>query len=146
MNWSFDYFADGRLNHAYDATQNFWDRSYKYDHVGRLKEANTKRRARGQAPQANVPDPYQQTYTYDTFDHGNVDALLYSGGGNDTGTYVNNRRQGWSYDAEGNTTASSSYQHSFDAGSMNLEARSTQQVGDGEHFPNQQIGRASCRE
>src|SRR5436189_1309824 len=59
MGWSYDYYADGRVNHTYDSTWNFLDRSYSYDHAGRLAEADTNRVAHGLSWDYWHPDPYK---------------------------------------------------------------------------------------
>src|SRR5688500_16049712 len=73
MTWNYGYYDDGRVKHAWDSTNEWFDRAYKYDHVARLKEASTFRRARGLSPYPAIsyPDPYFQTVTYDAFSHSN---------------------------------------------------------------------------
>ena len=66
MSWSYDYYNDGRQQHAYNAFDNRFDRLLKYDHLGRLKDAYSGREARGLLPATPHPDsPYQQTFHYD---------------------------------------------------------------------------------
>ncbi|HEX5874164.1 MAG TPA: hypothetical protein VFY60_05900, partial [Pyrinomonadaceae bacterium] len=140
MTWSYGYYDDGSVKHAWDSTNNWFDRAYKYDHVGRLKEASTFRRARGLSPYPAVsnPDPYHQTISYDAFNHSSRTGLLYTGQPPaDTGTYVNNRRtdSGWEYDAEGNTTRDPSYQQTFNAAGVVVHSVSHAKVGDGDEYP-----------
>ena len=92
MGWTYDYYADGRVNHAYDGTWNFWDRSYSYDHVGRLQEADTNRVAHGLSWDWSHPDPYKQTSTYDVWNNLKRNGYTYSRAQNDFATYANNRR------------------------------------------------------
>jgi YD repeat-containing protein len=127
MSWSFDYYNDGRLNHAWDTTNNWFDRAYSYDHVGRLSESTSYRRAEGLTPFPSnpYPDPYQQTNAYDVW--GNITSrsgALYASPQSDSATYSNNRRSGWSYDADGNTITDASYNHSLDAASKDVHAAS----------------------
>jgi YD repeat-containing protein len=74
------------------ATLRFWSQVRSYDHVGRIVHG-------GGVAQA----PFQQSYGYDAF--GNMTSRAgtygYQTGQSDTSTYVNNRRQGWTYDADG---------------------------------------------
>ena len=139
MTWSFGYYDDGRVEHAWDSTNNWFDRAYKYDHVGRIKEASTFRRARGLAPfpAINYHDPYYQTVTYDAWNHSNRTGKLFSGDLSDSATYVNNRRSDFQYDTAGNATADLSYTHTFDAAGAATGSISISQVGDGEQFPMQ---------
>lgn len=125
MSWTFDYYDDGRLQHAWDATNHWFDRGYSYDHAGRLSESSTYRRAEGLAANPSYPDPSHHTMGYDVW--GNItnhSGGLYGEGPADSPTYSNNRRGGWSYDAEGNTTADASYGHTFDAGGKSTHAAS----------------------
>jgi len=41
MSWNYDYYDDGRLHHDYDSTNNWFDRAYASDHVGRMSEVTT---------------------------------------------------------------------------------------------------------
>jgi YD repeat-containing protein len=131
MSWTYDYYDDGRVNHAYDSTWHFWDRSYSYDHVGRLTEAYTNRVARGQAWDQSHPDPYKQTWTYDVWNNLNRNGNLYSLPEADNTTYSNNRRSDSSYDANGNATANASYHNTFDVFGANTHMQSTQHLWDG---------------
>ena len=55
----------------------------------------------------------------------------------DDGAYLNNRRQGWSYDAAGNNTLDFSYHQTFDAANQYTNAVGTHMVGDGSaQWPN----------
>ena len=139
MTWTYGYYNDGSVKQAWDASNEWFDRAYKYDHAGRLKEATTFRRARGLAPYPaiNSHDPYFQSITYDAFNHSNRTGKLYTGEPTDIGTYVNNRRtdNGWQYDADGNTTRDPSYQHTFDAAGKMRQSVSLDLVGDGVQYP-----------
>jgi len=88
MTWNYGYYNDGTLEHAWDTTNDWFDRAYKYDQASRLKEASTFRRARGLSPYPaiNYPDPYFQRITYDAFDHSNRAGKLYTGEPSDVGT------------------------------------------------------------
>jgi hypothetical protein len=137
MTWNYGYYNDGTLEHAWDTTNEWFDRAYKYDHAARLKEASTFRRARGLSPYPaiNNPDPYFQSITYDAFNHSNRTGKLYTGEPSDIGTYLNNRRTGWQYDADGNDTSNSSYQQTFDAAGATVHSVSHATVGDGIQYP-----------
>jgi len=139
MTWTFDYYNDGRPRTAWDATNDWFDRAYKYDHAGRLKEASTYRRARGLSPSAQTPDPYFQNISYDAFNHTSRTGLLYTGQLSDVGTWVNNRRPGpgWQYDADGNTIIDPNFAHTFDAAGKPLHSVSFARVGDGTNYPYQ---------
>jgi YD repeat-containing protein len=139
LSWTYDYYDDGRVHHAYDGDNNKWDRSYAYDHAARISEADTNKRARGQSPDYWHPDPYQQTFGYDVFNHSaSRSGYLYSSVLSDSGSYTNNRRSGWTYDADGNTTVDSSYTQTFDGAGQYTNAVASRTVGDGStQWPNQ---------
>ncbi|HKG60835.1 MAG TPA: DUF4214 domain-containing protein [Pyrinomonadaceae bacterium] len=139
MTWTFDYYNDGRVKTAWDSTNDWFDRAYKYDHAGRLKEASTYRRARGLSPAAQTPDPYYQNISYDAFNHISRTGLLYTGEPSDIGTWVNNRRTGpgWQYDADGNTTIDPNFTQTFDAAGKPSHSVSFARVGDGINYPYQ---------
>lgn len=100
MDKAYKYEGSGALRFADDLVEDIFDRSYAYDHAGRLKEAHTGEQARGGAADDG---PYQQIYTYDAFGHNTAqDNVLWKqvvGGG--SVPYTNDRRQGWGYDAAG---------------------------------------------
>lgn len=139
MTWSYDYYDDGRIKTAWDSSNNWFDRSYTYDHAGRLKEAFTYRRARGLSPYPSnlYPDPYYQNISYDVFNHLSRTGLLYTGEPSDVGTWSNNRRTdgGWQYDTDGNTTIDPNFTHTFDAAGKPSHSVSIANVGDGEINP-----------
>ncbi|HJP93693.1 MAG TPA: DUF4214 domain-containing protein [Pyrinomonadaceae bacterium] len=110
---SYDYYADGRIHHAYDSTPNPFDRAYEYDHVGRLKQAYSGAQARGGTTNDG---PYWQSYGYDAFDNltnrtNYFWAHLLPGVAT---TYTNNRSSDYGYDAAGNVTGDAG-DHTFDA-------------------------------
>jgi YD repeat-containing protein len=138
MSWSYDYYADGRLQHAYDAADNHFDRAYAYDHVGRLAEAYTGREARGETiPAGTTPDsPYRMTYNYDAFGHqqsqtGRIWQMSLSGR---TDTYTNDRVAGWAYDAAGHVVADTRGTSAYDATGERVVATSGI-VGGGPFIP-----------
>jgi len=118
MTWNYDYNMDGRLNHAYDVQDNRFDRKFDYDEYGRLKEAYTGLEARGQAPTVPANSPFRQTFGYDEW--GNMTArsgrLWKHELAGESSTYgTDDRRDGWTYDAAGNLTASTSNVNTYDA-------------------------------
>ncbi len=139
LSWTYDYYDDGRMHHAYDGDDNKWDRSYAFDHAARISEADTNKRARSQTPDYWHPDPYQHTFGYDVFNHTTSrSGYLYSSILSDSGSYTNNRHSGWTYDADGNATVTSSYNQTFDGAGHYTNAVALRTVGDGStQWPNQ---------
>jgi hypothetical protein len=131
MSWTYNYDPDGRVNHALDSSWHFWDRSYTYDHVGRLQEADTNRVANGFSWDTNHPDPYKQTSSYDVFNNLKLSGYLYSNPQSDSATYSNNRRSDSSYDANGMVKTDLSYSSTYDVASKSVHSSSLQHVGDG---------------
>ncbi|HYX29071.1 MAG TPA: hypothetical protein VE863_10930 [Pyrinomonadaceae bacterium] len=127
MSWTFDYYDDGRLQHAWDATNHWFDRAYSYDHAARLSESTTYRRAEGLPPFPTnpYPDPSHHVLSYDVWSNiTNHSGGLYGESTPDAATYSNNRRAGWTYDADGNATTDASYNHTFDATGKSVHASS----------------------
>jgi len=99
---NYAYFSDGRLSSVTDlddtagsnppATLRFLTRSFGYDHVGRVIQ--------GYSSNAS---PFRQTYGYDEFNNlmSRSGTYYWQPYQSDTASYTNNRRTGWSYDADG---------------------------------------------
>jgi YD repeat-containing protein len=117
MKWNYDYYSDGRLNHAYDLNDNRFDHKIDYDDKGRMKEAYSGREARGLAPTSPADSPFRQTFDYDAF--GNMTTrggrLWKQALFGESSTYTNDRRVGWGYDAAGNIVAGDSSESVYDA-------------------------------
>ncbi len=120
MSVDYQYYNDGRVSYSHDLIDNRFDRSYTYDHEARITQALSGAEARGQGPTNDRP--YNETLGYDTFEH-----LTYHGtqhwssrrGYVSSGSFSNNRRTGWSYDADGNLTNDVTHQYTYDvAGQM----------------------------
>jgi hypothetical protein len=112
----YQYYADGRLKYSQDVLDNKFDRSYEYDHAVRLTKALSGAEARGEPATTNRP--YKETATYDAFSHLNTRSSLHWSrtlGFGSSDTYVNNRRVGWTYDADGNWLSGAGRQHTYDA-------------------------------
>lgn len=106
----YTYYADGHLRQVIDlddgqgdhppSSLHFMSHEYTYDHVGRVLYGGGLN---------NYRPPFNQSYAYDVY--GNMTTRSGSYGytwpwGSDTATYKNNRRDGWSYDADGHLTLS----------------------------------------
>jgi YD repeat-containing protein len=100
---SYQYYDDGRLKFTQDQfiTNSKFDRSYVYDHLGRATTALSGAEARGQAPTDDRP--YNENMAYDPMGHLTLRELRHWDRYDTTSTqtYINNRRQGWQYDADG---------------------------------------------
>jgi YD repeat-containing protein len=111
---TYQYFDDGRLKYSHDNLDARFDRSYGFDHAGRMAQALSGAAARGEADTNNRP--YKQDYTWDTWDnltsrtgkHWSHNNIFF-------GSYVNNRKDGWQYDADGRNTVSNSLTSTYDA-------------------------------
>lgn len=113
-NQSYSYYPDGRLQFVDNLTDGNFDRSYTYDHVGRLATAASGAAANQQA--GNVP--YWETFAYDAFGHTTArETEVWSQDSfSDAGSYSNNRRTGWGYDADGRIKTIDTRQYHYDAG------------------------------
>jgi YD repeat-containing protein len=111
MRENYSYFADGTLSTVVDLDDTagtnppmslrFLSRGYRYDHVGRVTQGYS-------ISSAHIP--INQTYGYDEF--GNMTSRVgayynytASAPASDTATFTNNRRNGWTYNADGQVTA-----------------------------------------
>jgi YD repeat-containing protein len=110
--YDYTYYDDGKLKGFRDLSDqvgnprdvqfHYMSRGYSYDHAGRISSV-------GQLENHSIMPPFFGTYGYDAFDN------LTSRSGNyainptqsDSGSYTNNRRAGWTYNAEGQVLNSS---------------------------------------
>ncbi|HKV35769.1 MAG TPA: LamG-like jellyroll fold domain-containing protein [Pyrinomonadaceae bacterium] len=110
---NYTYYGDGQIATLTDlddtggisppSTLRFLSRAYSYDHVGRVINGHG-------TGTANQRVPFNQSYSYDTFDNMTSRAGAYYDytsivSVTDNGTYTNNRRSGWTYDANGELLA-----------------------------------------
>jgi YD repeat-containing protein len=116
LSLDYEYHDDGRIRYSQNLLDAPLDRSFEYDHVGRLTKALSGAEARGEPATTNRP--YKETATYDEFDHLKVRSSLHWSrtlGFGSSDTYVNNRRVNWTYDADGNWLSGGQRQHVYDA-------------------------------
>jgi YD repeat-containing protein len=119
----YQYQADGRLGYSSEMEDPDQDRSYSYDHQGRLTQALTGAEARGAGGVSPDYIPFRQNYSYDVWD--NLTSRTGQHWGHNaaphTATYVNNKNTNsqWQYDAAGNltqqTTPQGTRQYGYDA-------------------------------
>jgi YD repeat-containing protein len=120
MSKTYDYRADGRRSFSHDLINPKFDRSYNYDHVGRITEAFSGAEARNEG--TTDQRPYKETFNYDALGHltGRPVYRVWSklGGAFSPAqqTYQNERNTVWHYDADGNLTDSGYVQYTIDAG------------------------------
>jgi YD repeat-containing protein len=115
---TYTYNNDGTLRFSSDLIDHRFDRFYGFDHVGRLKSALSGAEARGEGTTTNRP--YNQTHGYDGFGHLNYRnaKTWWTGDSTMSVTFVNNRQQGWAYDADGRVVDGNEY-HTYDAAGRN---------------------------
>ncbi|MBD0372900.1 MAG: S8 family serine peptidase [Pyrinomonadaceae bacterium] len=145
-NYSYNNFSEntGRVTYAQNLYDSTLDRSYDYDHVGRLSSAHTGLEARwhiGQQPYSGIDGPYSQDRGYDVF--GNVTHRVGWGGWQGSGvdewlTYnsknqlVTNPANGaaMQYDAAGNLINDGYQTYSYDSTGQQRSASLTGLVQD----------------
>ena len=114
-NYNYDYLGEhtGRVTYAQNIQDGTLDRSYEYDHLGRLAISHSGAEARAHAYSGQwgtLDGPYSHGYDYDVW--GNL-THRYGWGGDAQGggagqssdiyrSYTNNRMNGLNYDAAGN--------------------------------------------
>ena len=135
-NYAYNHFSEntGRVTYAQNRYDPTLDRSYDYDHLGRLLEARTASEARGHLiGQGGSPDgPYAQSYRYDQL--GNMWHRIGWGGWfnpwlEQFPAYLNNRLMAnpWTgapmtYDAAGNLTNDGEQTYTYDATGQQVSA------------------------
>jgi YD repeat-containing protein len=116
INKSYDYHADGRVNHALDQLDGRYNRKYSYDQMGRVSDVTSGTAA---YPGGTMDGPYSRTIGYDVW--GNTTSRSGEHWTNfnwETTNYTNDKRDGWNYDAEGNLLDEGGYmplQRKYDA-------------------------------
>ncbi len=114
---AYQYNADGQLRYSQDVLNDKFDRSYTYDQLGRVRDALSGPAARGLAD--TDARPYKQTYSYDAFNHlTQVVGAVWNGataGSLGPYTYVNDRRNLATYDADGRVIYGNGIQYTIDA-------------------------------
>lgn len=119
----YEYDPDGRMRFAGNLLDHRFDRFVSYDHAGRLLQALSGAEARGGAPTDNRP--YRQIFGFDAFDN------MTSRGGKNwsfpisfSGTYFNNRMEGFQYDADGRATVTNSLTFLYDSAGQTVQINS----------------------
>ncbi|MBX3292147.1 MAG: RHS repeat protein [Acidobacteria bacterium] len=102
---TYDYFADGRISLIDEniSLLDKFDRSFSYDHLGRVKDAKSGIEAHGGTETDLTKLPFRQTYSYNAFDNltGRDSTLWDYGDWSFSYTMSNNRVAGSGYDADG---------------------------------------------
>jgi YD repeat-containing protein len=118
INKSYQYRADGSLQYSQDHLDARFDRSYSYDHIGRITQALSGIEARGGQSSTGQDRPYKETFTYDALSH-----LTARTTGNwtqnysMTDAYQNDRNvdSAYTYDTDGRPLLSPDIQYTYDA-------------------------------
>ena len=120
---TYQYYNDNRLKFSDDASGYYstynperFDRSYKYDFMGRLTEARSGIEASGGTATDRSEIPYKQDYAYNAF--GNVTSRQtyhWTQADNQTHTWVNQKETTWGYDADGRLITTPENQYYYDA-------------------------------
>jgi len=115
VNQNYDYYYDGRINVVHNTTDQNFDRSYSYDHAGRLSEAKSGADVNG-FQYGSIP--YHETFGYDAFSNVTArqsDSWNGQTSNSDSASYTNNKRAGWGYDADGRNSTIDTRSYTFDA-------------------------------
>ena len=109
--YDYTYYDDGKLKEFRDQSDQIGDphfvqfhymsRRYSYDQVGRVTSV-------GQLENYSVIPPFTGGYVYDVFDNltSRTGSYALNPTQSDSGSYTNDRRAGWTYNAEGKVTNS----------------------------------------
>ena len=119
MSKTYEYYADGTLKFSGEALDHRFDRLYRWDHMGRIKEALSGAEARGET--ATTDRPYKQIFAYDAMGHltERTKYWWFLGPNTSSDSYTNNRHdpvgQLWQYDGAGNTLSMPGTGYTYDA-------------------------------
>ena len=109
--YDYTYYDDGKLKEFRDVNDqvgnpqyvqfHYMSRRYSYDQAGRISSV-------GQLENYSILPPFSGAYGYDAFDNltSRSGAYALNPSQSDSGSYTNNRRAGWTYNAEGKVTNS----------------------------------------
>jgi hypothetical protein len=115
---TYQYYNDGGLRFSHSLDDRF-DRAFSYDQVGRVSEAYSGSEARDFYYGGNSGAPtgaYRQSYQYSPYNQITQQTnRLWSQNETVSNSFVNNRLQGWSYDAAGGLTNDGSINYTRDA-------------------------------
>jgi YD repeat-containing protein len=106
--------SDATMQYTHNVVDQRFDRSYTYDQAGRITQALSGPAASGGADNNNRP--YLQYYSFDAWN--NMTSRWgkhWSHNIGFSGTYTNNRMDGWTYDADGRNTVSNTVTSTYDA-------------------------------
>jgi YD repeat-containing protein len=122
----FQYYDDGKIKYSREYNSSSPDRAYAYDAAGHLTQALTGAEARGEAV-TNIHQrdliPFRHDYQFDVWGNmKNASGWHWSHSiPANVSTYVNNRNQAFTYDAEGHVTVEETRHYIYDAaGRMTL--------------------------
>ena len=128
----YDYYNDGRVSYSHNNIDNKWDRSFTFDHVGRLTVAASG----GEARHDTTVVPMLETFDYNAFGHTTERFTeTWLNDFFDSATYTNNRRNQWSYDADGRVSAIDERTYSYDAAGRNKSVAGQKTASDGTQIP-----------
>ena len=121
---TYQYYADGQLKFSHSLDDRF-DRAFSYDNVGRTVEAYSGSEARdfnNNTYSGPATGPYRQSYQYDAIDQITQQTnRLWSRTQATYNTFVNNRLQDWSYDADGGLSNDGNNSYARDAAGRHVQ-------------------------
>jgi YD repeat-containing protein len=128
----YQYYNDHRLSFTQDQLiiHSKFDRANQYDQSGRVTKALSGAEARSQS--TTNDRPYNETMTYDEFDHLRSRDVMNWDHGTSSGNvpYINNRRQGWIYDSDGRVSSGDSHYYYDAAGEISSFGEEEQYMTD----------------
>src|SRR5260370_38812065 len=118
---TYQYYNDGALRFSHALDDRF-DRAFSYDNAARVSESYSGSEARDfiNAHQSGTATgPFSQSYQYTQFNQvGQETNRIWDKSTTTTNNFVNNRRDGWSYDADGQLVQADASSYSRDAASQ----------------------------
>ncbi|MBX3297459.1 MAG: hypothetical protein KF762_17290 [Acidobacteria bacterium] len=124
----YDFNADGSLKFVDDMLNATFDRSYKYDQMGRTVEAKAGTAARGETPTGphNLDQPYSRQYSHNAFGQiTSFNGFFYGSQSDYNVSFTNGRNPQWTYDADGNVLADIDGSFEFDAAGRLVKTTAT---------------------
>jgi YD repeat-containing protein len=126
MSRTYQYYANANLKFSSNAQDERFDRAFSFDQLGRTAEAYAGSEARDfiNGTNSGLPSgPYRQSYQYNAYNQVTQETnRLWNYNEMVTSVYSNNRKENWSYDANGSVSFDDSTGYTHDAAALIVQA------------------------
>lgn len=128
MRNTYSYYADGNIKFSKDEIHNDYDKSYEYDHLGRVSKASAGEVARGgtHSPYPPYDTPYSHSFIYNVWGNKEtVNAFYWNYSDNESSQFdnVTGRKSLWVYDDAGHLMQDDDQKYLYNSSGNNQEIR-----------------------